>query len=266
MNRTTKEEGNQSNILATVEEQKTNGMNNSEQLQDVHVYRMRLPDHDCPWGKRAVDLLEARGIAYQDHALTSQEAVDSLKQRWDVATTPQIFSGDHRIGGYSELATLLGEKPEKADVSYIPVIAVFGTTLLMALVMQESGLRQFMGFSICALSMLKLMDVESFAASFIKYDLVSQRWPTWARIYPGVELLIGLGFLMTPPPTLAGWAALVIALPGMWSVIKAIYIDKLALNCACVGGNTKTPLGIISFTEYAILAAMGLITALNLMA
>ena len=112
--------------------------------------------------------------------------------------------------------------------------------------------------------MLKLMDVSSFAISFAKYDLITQRVKSWAKIYPGIELLIGLGFLTSPPPAIAGWAALLIGIPGMASVIKAVYVDKLALNCACVGGNTKTPLGIISFTEYAMLTLMGFAVALGL--
>ena len=35
----------------------------------------------------------------------------------------------------------------------------------------------------------------------------------------------------------------------MVSVGKALLIDHLALNCACVGGNSKTPLGVVSFAE-----------------
>lgn len=50
----------------------------------------------------------------------------------------------------------------------------------------------------------------------------------------------------------------------MISVLKAVYIDKLALNCACVGGNTKTPLGIVSFSEYAMLSIMGFVIAAGL--
>ncbi|BAU65000.1 glutaredoxin [Stanieria sp. NIES-3757] len=48
-----------------------------------------------------------------------------------------------------------------------------------------------------------------------------------------------------------------IGISGGISVFKAVYIDKLALNCACVGGNSKAPLGIVSFTENAIMAIMG---------
>ena len=44
---------------------------------------------------------------------------------------------------------------------------------------------------------------------------------------------------------------------GMASVGKAVFIDHLALNCACVGGNSKTPLGVVSFAENFIMASMG---------
>ena len=41
---------------------------------------------------------------------------------------------------------------------------------------------------------------------------------------------------------------------GIASVLKAVYLDKLKLNCACVGGYTKNPLGIISFIENLLIA------------
>jgi len=44
---------------------------------------------------------------------------------------------------------------------------------------------------------------------------------------------------------------------GMVSVGKAVFVDKLALNCACVGGNAKVPLGVVSFAENLLMALMG---------
>ncbi len=236
----------------------------TENQRNLQLYRMSMPEHECPWGLKAIALLQERGLSFEDHRLTTQAEVDSFKAHHGVPTTPQIFSDGERIGGYTELAAWLGAEVERAEYSYTPVIAVFGTTLLMALVLGDSVIQRFMGISICALAMLKLMDVESFAASFVKYDLATQRWRVWGKIYPGVELLIGMGFLFNPPLPIAGWAALLIGVPGMASVIKAIYIDKLALNCACVGGNTKTPLGIISFSEYAMLSLMGFVVSFQL--
>ena len=234
------------------------------ELQDVHLYRMSTAEHECPWGLKAIALLTRHGIRFQDHKLTTSEQVAAFKQQQGVSTTPQLFAEGRRIGGYTDLAALLGERAEKAHYSYTPVVAVFGTALLMALVLGDAVMQRFMGFSVCALAMLKLMDVQSFAISFAKYDLITQRIPLWGRVYPGVELLIGLGFLAASPVPLAGWVAFVLGVPGMASVLKAVYVDKLALNCACVGGNSKTPLGIVSFTEYAILTVMGFIVAFGL--
>lgn len=186
--------------------------------------------------------------------------MDAFKAAHGVATTPQVFAGQERIGGYTELAARLGVRPETAEIFYTPVVVVFGTAALMALVL-SAGVSGFMGFAICLLAMLKLMDVEAFAASFRKYDLLSQRWRPWGQLYPGIELLVGLGVLMHPlvntASLLVGAVAVLLGAMGMVSVGKAVFIDHLALNCACVGGNSKTPLGVVSFAENLIMAAMG---------
>ncbi len=229
-------------------------------LRAVRLYRMDLPDHPCPWGLRALRLLQEWQIPFEDHRLISPEAVETFKAAHGVATTPQIFSGQERIGGYSDLAARLGVRPETADLSYMPVVAVFLTAGLMALVL-AAGIRGFMGIAICLLAMLKLMDVAAFAASFRKYDVLSQRWRAWPRLYPGIELLVGLGMLLpaqgSSAPQLVGAVAVGLGAMGMASVGKAVFIDHLALNCACVGGNSRTPLGVVSFAENLIMTLMG---------
>ena len=117
----------------------------------------------------------------------------------------------------------------------------------------------FMGFSLSLLASLKLMDIKSFAQGFEKYDLITKRIRPYAKIYPFAELAIGLGFLSGVAPLATGIASLAIGVSGGISVFKAVYIDKLDLNCACVGGDSRTPLGIVSFAENAIMAVMGAI-------
>lgn len=232
----------------------------SPPLRDVRLFRMDLPDHTCPWGLRAVRLLQDHHIPFEDHPLHSEEEVASFKSAHGLTTTPQVFAGEERIGGYSDLAARLGVRPETAEFSYTPVIAVFATAALMNLAL-AGGIGGFMGISICLLAMLKLMDVEAFASSFRKYDLLTQRWHAWGRLYPGVELLVGLGILMRPDVVLAarliGVAAIVLGAMGIVSVGKAVFIDHLALNCACVGGNSKAPLGVVSFAENLMMTLMG---------
>ena len=63
------------------------------------------------------------------------------------------------------------------------------------------------------------MDVEAFAASLRKNDLLTQRWRAWGRLYPGIELLVGLGVLLQPESTEAAQLVGAVALrlgPGRW--------------------------------------------------
>ena len=73
------------------------------------LYRMVLPDHICPYGVRARELLDAAGFEVEEHLLTSREEVDALEERLGVATTPQVFIDDERIGGSEELERFLAE-------------------------------------------------------------------------------------------------------------------------------------------------------------
>jgi len=143
-----------------------------------------------------------------------------------------------------------------------PLIAVFGTSLLITITLIKS-FQVFMGISLCLLAMLKLMDIEAFGISFKKYDLISSRFNQWIYIYPFFELLIGINFLLSEPPSLVILIALILGIIGMASVFKAVYLDKLKLNCACVGGYAKTPLGIISFIENLLMAIMSALILLR---
>ena len=69
------------------------------------------------------------------------------------------------------------------------------------------------------------------------------------------KLLIGINFLNSSP-SLIFFIALVLGISGMISVFKAVYLDKLKLNCACIGGYAKTPFGSISFIENLLMAIM----------
>lgn len=225
-------------------------------IQSVKLYRMSMPEHECPWGLKAVALLNEKGIDFEDIKLTSREAVDAFKAQYNVPTTPQIFFGDERIGGYSDLAERLNVTAEKAEYSYTPVIAVFGVAALISIALSLDWMA-FMGMALSILALLKLMDLASFVTGFEKYDLLTQVFKPYAWAYPFIELLLGLSFLSHIALSASGIVSLLIGLIGAISVFKAIYIDKLELNCACIGGNSKAPLGIISLSEYGMMILMG---------
>lgn len=73
------------------------------------LYRMVLPDHTCPFGVRAKQMLEQAGYEVDDHILRTREEVDTFEAKQGVETTPQVFIGNERIGGSDDLERYLAK-------------------------------------------------------------------------------------------------------------------------------------------------------------
>ena len=82
-------------------------------LRKATLYRMALPDHVCPYGLRALHLLEANGFDVNEHILRTRAEVDAFKAKWDVETTPLVLINGDRIGGTHELEQFLAETCEQ---------------------------------------------------------------------------------------------------------------------------------------------------------
>jgi glutaredoxin len=230
------------------------------------LYRMVMPDHTCPYGLKAKDLLRRQGYEVEDHHLTTREETDAFKAKHEVKTTPQTFIGGERIGGYDDLRRFFG-KPvaEPGATSYRPVVVLFGMTAAMALAASYAVTGQlltiraaewFISFSMVVLALLKLQNVEKFSTMFLNYDLLAKRWIPYGTIYPFAEGLAGVLMVAGALTWLSIPVALFIATIGAVSVFKAVYIDKRELKCACVGGDSNVPLGFISLTENLMMIAM----------
>lgn len=243
-------------------------MSASTQPRHAVLYRMVMDKHVCPYGLKARDLLQRQGYRVEDHWLTSREATDAFKAEHGVKTTPQIFIGGERIGGYDDVRRHFG-KPvaDPKATTYKPVIALFSITALMALATSynvEGALftvraaELFIGFSMAVLSLLKLQNIESFATMFLNYDLLAQRWVRYSYIYPFAEGLAGVLMIAGAFNWLSVPLALFIGTVGAVSVFKAVYVDRRELKCACVGGASNVPLGFVSLTENLMMIAMAI--------
>ena len=232
------------------------------------LYRMVMPDHVCPYGLKALDLLKRNGFAVEDRWLRTRAETDAFKAEHDVKTTPQVFIGDKRIGGYDDLRRHFGlHVPEPGATSYRPVVAVFAVTALMALAASQAmfgtpltvrAAEWFIAFSMCVLAILKLQDIERFSTMFLNYDLLARRWVPYAKIYPFAEALAGVLMIAGIWRWLSIPVALFIGTIGAVSVFKAVYVDRRQLKCACVGGSSNVPLGFFSLTENLMMIAMAI--------
>lgn len=239
---------------------------NASATRKAVLYRMVTPEHTCPWGLKALDLLRREGFEVDDHHLTSREATDAFKAQHQVGTTPQTFIGGRRVGGYDELREFLGKETKDKDaVSYRPVVALFGMALAMALaaswaaygnIATVAAAEWFVAFAMCLLALQKIKDVDGFATMFLNYDLLAQRWVRYAYIYPFAEGLAGVLMIAGTLMWISIPVALFIGGIGAISIFKAVYVDERELKCACVGGDSTVPLGFVSLTENLMMVGM----------
>ena len=82
---------------------------------------------------KTLDLLQREGFEVEDHPLRSREETDAFKAEHGVETTPQVFIGGDRIGGYEETLRYLGKSvPDGDATTYAQVIALFAMAGAMA--------------------------------------------------------------------------------------------------------------------------------------
>lgn len=241
----------------------------TEDNRKAVVYRMVMEKHICPFGLKTVDLLKRKGYNVEDHWLETREETDAFKEEHDVETTPQTFIGGERIGGFDEVREYFGfEQKDTDEKSYTPVLVVFAVSALLSIAASWATLGEtltlrslewFIAFSMGMLAMLKLRDLESFANMFLGYDILARKVVRYAYVYPFGEafaaiLMVAGGIF----GLIAAPVALFIGTIGAISVIKAVYIEKRDLKCACVGGGANVPLGFISLSENLAMMGMGI--------
>ena len=79
-------------------------------MKSAILYRMILPEHECPYGVRAKQMLGDAGWTVDEHILKTRDEVEAFKLEHQVATTPQVIVDGKRIGGSDDLARFLEQK------------------------------------------------------------------------------------------------------------------------------------------------------------
>lgn len=167
--------------------------------------------------------------------------------------------------GSAEHAATDREPARKGGLAaYLPLIVVVGVAALAACALQRAPLasgnlggwmHDFMGVFLALFAMFKLFDLSGFADGFQMYDLLARRIRFYALLYPGIELLLGLGYLARHPlPEL--YAATIAVLGfGALGVILALR-RGLDVDCACMGSILKVPLSTVAMVENLSMATM----------
>ena len=136
---------------------------------------------------------------------------------------------------------------------------IFSVTLLIAWSnsqwSMDSMMRHFMAGFFLVFSFFKFLDAPGFASAFKMYDPLAKAIPGWSWIYPYVELLLGVAYMMSWQPLATNVTTLVLMSVGGVGVLQSL-LQKRTIRCACLGTALNLPMTKVTLVENGTMAAM----------
>ena len=120
----------------------------------------------------------------------------------------------------------------------------------------------FMGLFFIIFSFFKMLDLKGFPVSFKMYDPLAKVIPVYGFLYPFVETVLGMMFLMRIQIIFALIVSLIILLVTTVGVTKTL-LSKKIVQCACLGTHLKLPMTEATLIENIIMLSMSIIMILN---
>jgi cation transport ATPase len=167
----------------------------------------------------------------------------------------------------TSFVSLEEEKSKLAQLKPLLIIIFYITTTSVLLNYNEWFLGEFMldfmGLFYIVFSFFKMLDLNGFKMSFGMYDPIAKKVPFYGKIYPFIETLLGLMFLMRFEIDIALIVTLIILGVTTIGVTRAL-LDRKSIRCACIGTALKLPMTEATFIENAIMIVMAVLMLLNI--
>ncbi|WP_204161798.1 heavy-metal-associated domain-containing protein [Dokdonia sp. Dokd-P16] len=192
-------------------------------------------------------------------ALPEKYSLSSKKVSKAISETQEKSSG---VFVNSESATQVVEESKLQQLKPLLLILFYITVASVLLNYKEanwqSGMLDFMGLFYIVFSFFKMLDLKGFSTSFSMYDPLAHTIPAYGKIYPFIETVLGLMFLMRVQVEMALIATIVILGITTVGVTKTL-LSKKEIQCACLGTALKLPMTEATFIENAIMIIMAII-------
>ena len=172
---------------------------------------------------------------------------------------------------HQPVAAQASEPASSWYATYKPILLLgaflLGSTLLLeahvGYFSWERWMQHYMAVFFLTFSFFKLLDVKAFAENYSSYDILAQRWPAWGLVYPFVELLLGLAYLINFAPVITNGATFAIMSISIIGVIQSV-MSRKKIRCACLGAIFNLPMSTITIIENAFMIAFSGLMLLKL--
>ncbi|MFD1614729.1 heavy-metal-associated domain-containing protein [Gelatiniphilus marinus] len=204
--------------------------------------------------------------------LEKSEAIIEMSQHISTETMQKALSNKYTISEKKERnvfnPSALKEE-EKSDLQQLfPLFLIFAFIIGASVLLNykpwntNGFMLDFMGLFYIVFSFFKFLDLKGFPESFKMYDPVAKVVPVYGWVYPFIELVLGLLFLMRIQIPMALIITLIILSITTIGVTKSL-ISKKTIQCACLGTALKLPMTKATFIENSIMIVMAVIMLLK---
>ena len=185
----------------------------------------------------------------------------------DLLQLHEIKSLLKNVGEYEVLELQDQTNTKKSKLStYTPLLLVIGFVLLVSLLSSfktsfhlMNWMTNFMGGFFIAFSFFKFLDLNGFSNSFATYDIIAKKWKGYGKIYPFIELGLGVAYLLALQSAITNIICILILTASTIGVIKAVW-SKKQIQCACLGTVFNLPMSTVTIIENFTMISMAIIS------
>jgi len=173
--------------------------------------------------------------------------------------------GNYQISENQGSEQVSTEISENVLITYKPLFMIVafitGFSLLVQYPFNDFSvmlwMRHFMAGFFVVFAFFKLLNTRGFADSYAMYDIVAAKWRFWGYIYPYIELLLGVSYLLNFNPILTNLFTIIVLGVSSVGVIKS-NLDKRKIRCACLGDVFNLPMSKVTIIEDLSMVAMAI--------
>ncbi|UNE35110.1 heavy-metal-associated domain-containing protein [Vermiphilus pyriformis] len=149
--------------------------------------------------------------------------------------------------------------------NFLPLMTI-GTLIILFTITKQiiygfdvlSAMYDFMGSFFIIFSIFKIINLHGFVQAYSNYDIIAMRSIYYAYIYPFIEFVLGVLYLIRFQLTLANYITLVLMTVNSIGVgYKLAHREQII--CACLGTVFKVPMTYVTLAEDIIMGTMALI-------
>lgn len=218
--------------------------------------------HDLPNISRvSINLEKGEAEVTMDQYLDPDALQKALPEKF-------IISNKDGVKGNASLeaSTVTSQKTKLQQLKPLFLILLYITSAGLLLQYQNWSWNEFMldfmGLFYIVFGFFKMLDLKGFPESFKMYDPLAKRLPIYGWMYPFIETVVGIMFLMRFEVHLALITTLVVLGITTLGVTKTL-MEKKSIRCACLGTTLKLPMTEATLIENTMMISMAAMLLLN---